>query len=146
MKDAGVMAIIAIAMTRDMSEAELRNRLRQTEWWNSRTNKEREWNDLSEAEQNLRVVDEALSMVGLWFTYVGEDLNVAQYDIDGNGTVSAEELRRGNPDLYEWALKIASGEITQVQAVNVWMKAKALEDPSGRVPSGTKRLLRVSTA
>ncbi len=128
MQDPGVMAIIAIAMTRRMSEAELRNRLRQTDWWNSRTDKEREWNDLSDAEKNLRIVDHAMAMVGLWFTYVGTDLNVAQYDTNNDGVVSAEELRNGNLELYEWALKIASGEVSEAQAVNVWMKAVALED------------------
>ncbi len=128
LKDVGVMAIIAIAMTREMSEAELTNRLRQTEWWDSRTDLQREWNDLSTAEQNLRVVDEALKMVGLWFTYVGQDLNVAQYDKDGDGIVDAEEILKGNHDLYVWALRIASGEVSQVQAVNVWIKSVALED------------------
>ena len=127
MSDPGVMAIIAIALTRDMSEAELANRLRQTDWWNQRTDDERVWNDLSDAEKALRVVDEAMDLVGLWFTYVGEDLDVGQYDIDGDGVVSADELRRGNPALYEWAAKIASGEITQAQAVNVWMKPEALK-------------------
>ena len=128
MLDGGVMAIIAIAMTREMSEAELRNRLRQTKWWNSRTDKQREWNDLSDAEKNLRIVDEAMKMAGLWFTYVGQDLNLAAFDLDGNGTIDAEELRKGNPELYDWASKIASGEVTQVQAVNVWMKDTALQD------------------
>ena len=127
--DGGVMAIIAIAMTRDMSEAELRNRLRQTKWWNERTDKQREWNDLSDAEKNLRIVDEAMKMAGLWFTYVGQDLNLAAFDLDGNGIINAEELRKGNADLYEWASRIARGEVSQIQAVNVWMKAVALEDP-----------------
>ena len=130
LKDAGIMAIIAIAMTRDMSEAELINRLRQTKWWNSRTDKQREWNDLSDAEKNLRIVDEAMKMVGLWFTYVGQDLDIAQYDRDNDGVVSSEELRLGNIDLYEWAVKVAEGSVTQVQAVNVWMKEIALEDPN----------------
>ncbi len=128
LQDAGVLAVIAIAMTRDMSDAEIRNRLRQTKWWNQRTDKQREWNDLSDAEKNLRIVDEAMNMVGLWFTYVGEDLNVAQYDTNNDGTVSAEELRAGNIDLYEWAVKLAEGTATQVQAVNVWIKDVALEN------------------
>ena len=128
LEDAGVMAIIAIAMTREMSEAELTNRLRQTDWWNDRTEKQREWNDLSDAEQNLRTVDAAMAMVGLWFTYTGLTLDVLQYDLDNDGVIDAEELRKGNPDLYDWALKVASGEVSQVQVVNVWMKPAALED------------------
>ncbi|KKL61178.1 hypothetical protein LCGC14_2197900, partial [marine sediment metagenome] len=127
--DGGVMAVIALAMTRDMSEAELRNRLQQTEWWNSRTDKQRIWNDLSDAEKALRVVDEASKMAGLWFTYVGVDLQLAQFDVDGDGTLSSDELRRGNSDLYDWASRVASGEVSQVTAVNMWMKGVALENP-----------------
>ncbi len=130
LQDVGVMAVVAIAMTRDMSRAEITNRLRQTAWWNARTELQREWNDLSDAEKNLRTVDAALEMVGLWFTYLGQDLNVGQYDTDADGAVSAEELRRGNVELFEWAAQIASGAATQVMAVNVWMKALALEDPN----------------
>ena len=130
LQDAGVMAVIAIGMTRVMTEAELTNRLQQTAWWDARTQKQREWNDLSAAEKNLRIVDEAMKMGGLWFTYVGQDLNIAQFDSNRDGTVDAEELRRGNEELYEWAVKIASGEATQIGAVNVWMKATALEDPN----------------
>ena len=129
LQDAGIMGVIALAMTRQMSEAELKNRLQQTEWWNSRTDKQREWNDLSDAEKALRVVDEASKMAGLWFTYVGVDLQLAQFDVDGDGTLSSDELRRGNPDLYDWASRVASGEVSQVTAVNMWMKDKALENP-----------------
>lgn len=130
LKDPGVMNIIAIAMTREMSPEELANRLRKTNWYQSRTDKQREWDDLSDAEKNQRIVDEAMQLAGLWFTYVGEDLSVDQYDLDGDGFVSADELKKGNADLYQWALKVASGEASQSQAVNVWLKAEAKKNPN----------------
>lgn len=130
LKDSGVMNIVAIAMTREMSPEELANRLRKTNWYQSHTDKQREWDDLADAEKNQRIVDEAMQLAGLWFTYVGEDLSVDQYDRDGDGFVSADELKKGNANLYQWALKVASGEATQSQAVNVWLKAEAKKNPN----------------
>jgi hypothetical protein len=125
--DGGVMAIIALAMTREMSPEELANRLRQTKWYQARTDKQREWDDLSEAEKDARAVDEAMKLVGLWFTYVGEDLDVSAFDTDKDGVISGAELRAGNRDLFTWSMRVASGQITQAQAVNSWVKAVAGE-------------------
>jgi hypothetical protein len=130
LNDPGVIAIIGLAMTRELSPEELSNRLRQTQWYQSRTDTQREWDDLADAEKEARIVDEAMKLNGLWFTYVGEDLNVGGLDLDGDGLVSAAELKKGNADLFAWAERVASGQATQSQAVNSWMKTVAAENPN----------------
>lgn len=128
--DSGVMNIVALAMTREMSEAELANRLRRTEAYQTKTDKQREWDDLSDAEKEQRVIDEAMGLAQLYFTYVGEDLAVDQWDRDGDGRVSADEIKKGNSNLYQWALDVASGKSTQTAAVNTWLKSEAKDNPN----------------
>lgn len=129
LRDQDVMNIVALALSREMSEAELENRLRRTKWWQSRTDRQREWGRLSEAEKAQRLVDEAMQLAGLWFTYVGVDLRVSQYDRDGDGVISAAELKRGNLALYTWAERVASGQVSQAHVVNAWLKPEAEKNP-----------------
>lgn len=129
LRDQGVMAVVALAMTRELSPAELSNRLRNTKWYQDRTDKEREWDDLSQAEKDQRLVDEASKLVSMWFTYVGEDLEMASFDKNGDGLISPDEIKKGDPDLFKWAQNIASGAASQAQAINSWMKDVALENP-----------------
>lgn len=129
LNDKGVMAVVAVAMTRDMSPAEISNRLRQTAYWQARTDKEREWDDLSEAEKDQRMTEAASQLSSSWFTYVGEDLDLMSYDSDGDGQVSAQEIQKGNPELYSWANRVASGKASVVEAVNTWMKDEASQNP-----------------
>ena len=128
-KDQGIMSIVALGITRELSSAELANRLRQTKWYQSRTDKEREWNDLSQAEKDQRIVDEASKLASMWFTYVGEDMAIHSFDRDGDGLISVAEIKKGDKDLFKWAQNLASGKATQAQAVNSWMKEVAGENP-----------------
>jgi hypothetical protein len=130
LKDPGVMAIVSLAMTRELSPEELANRLRQTKWYQSRTDQQREWDDLSQAEKDKRVVDEAMKLSGLWFTYVGADLEMSGADLNDDGLVTSTELRKYNPELFKWATNIANGTATQSQAINSWMKEEAAENPN----------------
>src|SRR5690606_2104326 len=111
LKDAEVLQVIALYIARpDMSEREFANRLRGTQYFQSKTDKQREWNDLSKAERDLRTQDAAMDLVGLWFTYVGEDIDITRFDTNRDGTVSLDELKKGNPKLASYAEKVASGQ------------------------------------
>jgi hypothetical protein len=126
MADRGVLDLIALWIARPgMSAGELQQRLQETDYWDSKTVKQKEWDDLPTAERDLRIADEAAKLAGLWWTYVGEDLSLDVYDTDGDGTVSPAELEAGNPELYRQALSVASGQATQQTVINTWIKAEA---------------------
>jgi hypothetical protein len=141
LSDPGVMQIVALAMTRDMEPVELANRLRMTAWWDEHTDLQRSWNDKSSAQQNLEIVDQASALIGLWFTYVGQSQNIMDYDLDGDGTVTAKELSATNPNLYNNALAVVSGVKTQPQVINEWLKPEAEANPE----SPWNRILRRET-
>jgi hypothetical protein len=121
-------AIAAFIADPTMEPNEFEGLLRTSQWWASHTDRQREWNDSSPAQQDLDIVDEVSKLAGLWFTYVGQDLNLQAYDTDGDGKVSGAEIQAGNPDLYKWGRAIASGEYTQGGVVNGWMKDVARQD------------------
>lgn len=130
MSDASVLAVIAEVIARpDMTPQEMQTRLEQTSWWKSQTEKQNAWNDKSPAQQELEIVDAAAQLVGIWFTYTGEVLSLSDYDSDGDGVITAEELKAGNPDLAKYAQQIASGEVTQTVVINTWVKDAAAENP-----------------
>lgn len=129
--DPTVMQVMAEKLGRpDMTDQELMGRLRGTEYWNSTTEAFRQWNDLSVTEQAQTIMDSAGWLAGQYFTYVGQDINLSQYDSNGDGVVSSLELQQGNPTIYKWALDIASGKATQLQVTNDFLKAEAAKDPN----------------
>ena len=130
LKDQGVMnAIAAYIGAGDMSEEEFATRLRDSDWWRTHTDKQREWNDKSPAEQDQALVDEVSKLAGLWFTYVGEDINLQAYDKNRDGKVTGAEIKAGNPTLYKFAKNIASGVSTQNEVINTWVKDTARQNP-----------------
>lgn len=130
LSDSGVLQVIGEFIGRpDMSPEEMDNRLRQTDWWAQHTDKQRTWNDKSDAQKSLEIVDAASQLAGVWFTYTGQNINVADFDLDGNGTVTVDELKQGNPQLAQYAEQIASGVSTQPMVINTWIKDEALKDP-----------------
>jgi len=54
---------------------------------------------------------------------------MADYDSDGDGVVTVSDLEAANPDLADWAERVASGQASQATAVNTWLKEAALEVP-----------------
>jgi len=126
LNDQGVLRVLAQYISRpDMSPEEFGNRLRNTRWWRQHTDTQRAWNDLSPAEQQQRTIDAAGKLTQIWFTYVGEEINWGSYDTNKDGVVSTKELQAGNNQLYKWAQRLASGEITEVQAIESWVKGEA---------------------
>jgi hypothetical protein len=123
--DAGVLAVIAKFMARDMSPEEMQARLQETDWWNDHTEKQLSWNDKSDAQQGFEIQEQAAALVGTWFTYTGQDLDMSAWDTDGDGVTSAAELQAANQELYDHALAIASGTATQATVVNNWIKPAA---------------------
>lgn len=130
LSDPTVLAVIAEFVARpDMSPDELQGRLQQTDWWANHTEKQNSWNDKSPAQQDLEVVDAASQLAGVWFTYTGQNINLADFDTNGDGKVTGEEIKAGNPDLYKYAMDIASGAATQPSVINTWVKDEAEKDP-----------------
>jgi hypothetical protein len=128
MEDPGVLRVIAkFVADPTMGPTYLQSLLAQTDWYNAHTDRERSWNDKSEAQQAQDIVDQAMSLVGTWFTYVGEAIDVMQWDADGDGVLTADELKAGNPDLYARALGIANGTMTSREVVEAWIKPAAAE-------------------
>lgn len=143
LNDQGVINVMAEMLARpDMSATEFQTRLQQTDYWKQTTDQGRIWNDLSPAQQEQNLMDQAGVVAGLWFTYTGESINLADYDADGNGTVSHSELMKGNKVLGEMALAVASGKKTQQQIINDTIKPAALEfaeSPYNRIVRSEKQ-------
>lgn len=110
--DPGVLRVLAqLAARPDMSSEELDNLLKGTSYYQSRTEAQLEWNDLSKAEQEKRVNDTAIQLVDSYFQLVGAQIPMT------NGT------------LMQWARRIASGEIGYGTAIEQWIKPAALKNP-----------------
>ena len=134
LSDPTVVAVAAkLFANPDMSTAELDLLLEQTDTFQSTTQEQKIWNDLSEADRQAKILTTAQELLSLWANYVDEDEAWASYSKPsqpglpaGDPGVSINELRSANPDLYRWAEKVASGKSTQITAVNEWMKPTAL--------------------
>ncbi len=113
----------------DMGETELANRLAATDTAQSRTARQKAWNDFNPVEQQTEILAAAQGLMPLWESYIGETLDWVDYDTDGRG-VTAAELAAANPDLSQWATAIASGQSSQATAVNEWIKPLAAETPN----------------
>lgn len=110
--DPGVLRVLAqLAARPDMSSEELDNLLKSTSYYQSRTEAQLEWNDLSKAEREKRVNDTAIQLVDSYFQLVGAQIPMT------NGT------------LMQWARRIASGEIGYGVAIEQWIKPAALKNP-----------------
>lgn len=71
--DPEVLKVIATFASRpDMSPQELQNMLQATQWYQSRTQGELQWNSLPEAEKTKQRDEMAARMVSTWFQFTGE--------------------------------------------------------------------------
>ncbi|MEM9605895.1 MAG: hypothetical protein AAGA99_00645 [Actinomycetota bacterium] len=78
----------------DMGEAELQRMIENTAWYQSRTDRQRQWDDLAPAEQQQQVDSSRLSVVDTWFRETGQAIS------------------QNDPRVQEWATQIASGRLT----------------------------------
>lgn len=122
MEDEGVLHVISLWFARpDMSEAEFANRLRRTEWWRTHTDAERAWNDKSPAQRQQEIMEAAAQINGLFFTYVGRN-------IDARNWRTFEGLKESNPKILRWARLLASGQMSEQQIINTFLKPIAEKD------------------
>lgn len=82
--DPSVLAVIAQYAARpDMEVAELQNLLQATDWYQSHTQKQLEWNSLSQAERDKQLGEAAAQAADTWFQYVGERIDPNDPRISG---------------------------------------------------------------
>lgn len=94
----------------NISPEEAQSRIRQTNYWQGRTQQQNQWNDLSHAEQEQQVSEWTKTLNDLWFQYVGESLPY------------------NDPTLRDYATKVASGALGQGQVVEEWIRPAALKN------------------
>lgn len=95
----------------ELTEAEIKARLQLTPFYKKRTDAQREWNDLSPAEQNYRKRESAARLQQLWFQNVGTQLDPT------------------NKNLLAWAENVASGEWGEGYVIERLIKPRALKNP-----------------
>jgi hypothetical protein len=109
--DAGVLRVMAeFAGRPDMSEAEFRNKLQATAYYQSRTEGELQWNDLAEGERQKRRDDTAARMVEEMFLIFGS--RVDQFD----------------PRIQNYVDQVASGKLGY-GSWQLQMRTQALQNP-----------------
>lgn len=86
------------AVNPEISDAEIQARLHQTKYWQSHTQNQLDWNDLSTADQQKKIDEEAANLVAMYVDQVGEAISIS------------------DPTLRQWAVDIASGKRSE-QAV-----------------------------
>lgn len=110
--DPEIKRVLAQKIARpDMSDAELEGLLRQTNWFKQRSDVEREWNDLSDAERLARIDETASRLSETYFRETG-----ARIAFD-DGT------------LRSWAQQVASGRTGYGAVLETWIRPAALQNP-----------------
>jgi hypothetical protein len=112
-RDPEVLRVLAEYAARpDMERAELENKLQATKWFQSRTQAELEWNDLSEAERGKRKREVIAQMQQLYQRYMGKapgtDFMAKHADLD--------RIASGKMTLTDWVesvLKPAAEGVTE---------------------------------
>lgn len=97
-KDPEIMRVLATKAGRpDMTDAEFENLLRATTYYQTKTQGELQWNDLSAAEQQTRTNDMAARMAQAWYQYTGEQIPVADWVANGakNGLIAIASGKMG---------------------------------------------------
>ena len=124
LQDSEVMGVVGLMLSRpDMSPEEFKNRLNRTAWAQSMTDRQKTWNDKSKAQQDQEIMTTAAQAISqALFTYAGMDLDLT-------GVETVEQLAAMHPDAYKYAKAIASGEMTDYQVVETWIKTVARDDP-----------------
>lgn len=108
--DLDVKRLIIERAAENISDAELSVRLRETDYWKSRTERQSQWNDLSPAEQEYQVNQVAADLVNQWFQNVGSPVSIT------------------DPTLRDFARKVASGQSSAAYVIETWIKPQALNN------------------
>lgn len=95
----------------DMTDAEIENLVRNTDYWKGRTDLQREWSSLSPGEREFRINEQAAALSRLWQTYLG---------------TAADPW---NSEVRDLATKLASGEVGQGYVIEIVLKPRALQNP-----------------
>jgi hypothetical protein len=96
--DPEIMRVLATRAGRpDMTEAEFENLLKGTKYYQTRTEGQLRWNDLSEAERQLQTRDVGSRMVQIWQQLTGESVTTARF-----GGAAMEMLASGKMGFGEW--------------------------------------------
>lgn len=90
----------------DMSNAELQNKLQTTQWYQTHTTSELDWNGLSQAEQQKRRDDMAATMSATWLQFTGE--NVAPDDPRISNYL--EDLASGKRTIGAWTETVVKSQ------------------------------------
>jgi len=110
-KDRGIMEVYAQLIARpDMSQEELQARLRKTDYWNGRTEKQLAWNDLSDADKYASLADEASWVAQEYFRLTGQTIAVT------------------DPQVAEWAQILAQGRASRLAVSETYIKPIATQD------------------
>lgn len=110
-QDPSVVAVALQFIARpDMSDAELEALMRNTTWWQTHTDGQRRWNDMSAAEQQLQVDNTVNQVLDIWFRETGETLS------------------RSDARVVQWASDIASG-VSTLGAFTLDARDAALQNP-----------------
>jgi len=110
--DVGIRRAILQRVARpDMGEAEFEALIRQTGWYQNLNDKQRQWDDLAEAEQGTQTQKAAEALITEYQKLLGKD-------IDMNDAVLRTNAR-----------EVASGNKTLGQVINSWIKPLYMADP-----------------
>ncbi len=125
--DVGIMQGLAkLIANPGMGESEQKALWIGTDWYDSHTQKQIDWNNYGTAEKNLRIEEEATNLLTVTEYYTGIPADTTfMYGTDGQFSVVLLEQR--NPDLYQNAFDLASGAATQVGLVGSWIKPLAVD-------------------
>lgn len=140
--DQGVQRLIMeMSFRPDMSETEFQARMQETDYWKSRNDRQREWNDLSPAEQNSQVEETRARLADEYWQAVGvvvdandpQIMNWAREVAAGNMGFGAavdaiRSIARRNPE-SPWSRTVRNEEENQRQ------RGQDLSDMAGRVRS-----------
>lgn len=95
----------------DMGQAEMDGLLRRTNYFKTRTDKEREWNDLGDAERRQRIDEAAATLGDSYFRETGT------------------RIRFDDGTLRSWAEQVASGKSGYGAVLETWIRPAALQNP-----------------
>lgn len=145
-RDAGVLRVLAEYAARpDMSAQELQNKLQGTQWYQTRTQAELEWNSLAAGEKDKRRIETAQDMAGVWLQYGGVNIDATDPRVKnylervasgkmgfGAFTEMVKKQAEADPD-SPWARQLAEMEKSRNErGINIENTAQRIRDLARR--------------